>query len=97
MDIDTNQYHYRYEDAYESVKGVVEAIDIAAAAIAVLQECGTEPKRPRWKRYGIREDRIASVPPGTELVIFQGFEAAAYCLELSKVGSGKRKPLRIFA
>ncbi len=91
------QYRYRYVDAYEKADGVVEAMDIGGAAIVVLQECGTEPNRPRWKRYGIRENRIASVPGDTELVIFEGFETGSYCLELTKVGSRKRKPLRLYA
>lgn len=92
-----NQYRYRYVDAYESVNGVVEATDIAGAAISILQECGTEPKRPRWKRYNIRENKISSVPANVELVIFEGFESGSYCLELIKVGSRKRKPMRLYA
>lgn len=92
-----NQYRFRYVDAYETVSGVIEAMDIGGAAISVLQDCGTEPKRPRWKRYGIRENIIASVPGSVELVIFEGFEAGSYCLELSRVGSRKRKPLRLYA
>lgn len=88
-----NQYRYRYVDAYEDVKGVIDALDIGGAAIAVLQAEGTEPGRPRWKRYGIREHIVAGVPRDTELVIFVGFEKASYCLELTKIGSRKRKPL----
>ena len=92
-----NQYRFRYVDAYESVSGTVDAMDIAGAAISVLQECGTEPGRPRWRRYNIRENRVSAVPANVELVIFEGFEAGSYCLELIKVGTKKRKPLLLYA
>lgn len=91
------QYRYRYIDAYETVEGVVDATDIAGAAIVVLRECGSEPKRPRWKRYDIPEDKIDRVPKDAEFVVFEGFETGSYALEIIKVGSRKRKPLRFYA
>ncbi len=89
------QYRYRYVDAYEKADGVIEAMDIGGAAIAVLQECGTEPNRPRWKRYGIKERLVAECPRDAELVVFSRINE--YHLELSKVGTRKRKPLRLYA
>lgn len=88
-------YQYHWVDAYENVKGTIEAYDISHAALLITIECGTEPGRPRWKRYGIKEHRISECPRDTELVIFSRMNE--YLLEVKKVGSRKRKPLRLFA
>lgn len=88
-------YQYQWVDDYENVKGTIEAYDISHAALLIAIECGTEPGKPRWKRYGIKEHRIAGIPRDTELVIFSRMNE--YVLEVKKVGSRKRKPLRLFA
>lgn len=48
-------FTYRYVDDHESVKGEVEADNVTLAAIKVLDDEGSEPGSPRWKRYGISE------------------------------------------
>ena len=91
------EFNYRFVDAYEKVSGVIEAADAGHAAILVLQDCGSEPQRPRWKRYGVKESIIAQTPNDAELVIYEGFEKNSYGLEITKVGTRKRKPLRLYA
>lgn len=88
-------YLFHWVDAYEDVKGSIEANDVSHAAILVSMECGTEPGRPRWKRYGIKENRIDECPRDVEFVIFSRMND--YVLEIKKAGSRKRKPLRLFA
>ena len=90
-----DSFCFHWVDAYENVRGTVEAYDISNAAILVTGECGTEPGKPRWKRYGIREHRIEDCPRDVELVIFSRMNE--YFLEIKKVGSRKRTPLRLFA
>ena len=88
-------FQYHWVDAYENVKGSVEAYDIAHAAILVAADCGTEPNRPRWYRYGIKEHLITACPNDVELVVFSRMNE--YHLEVKKIGSRKRKALRLFA
>ena len=88
-------FSYLFVDAYENVRGIVEAPDPTLAAIQVLIECGTEPNRPRHSRYGIREQSLGRCPRDAELVIFSRMDE--YVLELKLVGSRKRKPLRLYA
>lgn len=91
------QFRYRFVDAYEKVDGLVEALDAGHAAVLVLQECGTEPGRPRWQRYGIKERSLDKAPRDAELVIFARLGDGSYWLELRKVGTRKRKHLRFYA
>lgn len=91
------QFNFRFTDAYETASGVIEAADAGHAATLVLQECGSEPWRPRWKRYSIKEASIERTPNDAELVIYEGFETGSYGLEVSKVGTRKRKPFRLYA
>lgn len=90
-------FNYQFVDAYENVKGQIEAVDAGHAAILVLQECGSEPKRPRWRRYGIKETAIDQTPKNAEVVYYEGFEANSYAMTITKVGTRKRKPHRIYA
>lgn len=88
-------YRFHWVDAYENVKGEIEAYDAAHAALLVLGECGTEPNRPRFSRYGIRERSITKCGRDVELVIFSRLNE--YFLEIKKSGSRKRKPLSLYA
>lgn len=90
-----NTYLFYWVDAYEKVRGEVNAYDATHAALMVLGECGTEPGKPRFSRYGIRERSIESCPKDVELVVFERINE--YFLEIKKNGSRKRKPLRLYA
>ena len=90
-------FKYRYVDAYEIVEGEIEAPCITSAALHVLQDDGSEPGRPRWQRYTIRERAVTAAPDDVEFVHYHRYGNGTYDLTLKKVGSRKRKPLRIFA
>lgn len=88
-------YQYHFVDAYEDVFGVVDAPDIAMAAVNILLQCGSEPNSPRWRRYGIRESSLFSVPPESEIVFYSRLNE--YALDIRLAGTRKRKYLRVFA
>ena len=90
-----DSYRFHWVDAYEDVRGEVAAYDAAHAALLVLGECGTEPNKPRFSRYGIREKSITQCASDIELVFFSRMNE--YHLEIKKVGSRKRKPLMLYA
>ena len=90
-------FTYRYVDDFEVVKGEVEAETVTLAAIKVLDEEGTEPGSPRWKRHKISEKGLCAAPDDAELVVFDRRGDGSYHLEIRKTGTRKRKFLRLYA
>lgn len=93
--VSQSTYLFKYIDDYESVDGEVQALDATCAAIAILQDCGTEPGRPRWKRYGVSEKALNRIPGNAELVEISRLNE--FLLDIRVKGSRKRKPMRIMA
>ncbi len=91
------KFSYRYVDDFEIVKGEVEAETVTLAAIKVLDEEGSEPRHPRWKRHNINEKGLCAVPDNAEFVVFDRHGDGSYHLEIRKIGSKKRKFVHFYA